>query len=359
MQCEVRWETAETCGGGRWTRTALALSTMQPHQQPSNLFVLEYLISVSVIASFSFIAFKSSRSPKDLLKACGVSMRKVASAAREIERKTFHIAGLLVPLIHQILLSHKVSNRFCVQIVVTIAAVGGACDFARLHVPFVAANWPLAHILRDDEKKQLTGGTWYAWGCTLTMGAPPPARWRTTETNQPSHCQATTEPSHDQATTKPLPNQATAKPTNPAARAAISPPSIAITSILFLVLGDMSAAIIGVSFGREVSTVRIGRGGRKSMEGAVAMFAVCFVIGSTMFASVNLREYPVFFGALAATLTEVYEPLGLNDNLTIPFFASLAMQWGFARIQSCASEPPLHWILNGDMWTQLQRLPLA
>ena len=149
---------------------------MQPHQQPSNLFVLEYLISVSVIASFSFIAFKSSRSPKDLLKACGVSMRKVASAAREIERKTFHIAGLLVPLIHQILLSHKVSNRFCVQIVVTIAAVGGACDFARLHVPFVAANWPLAHILRDDEKKQLTGGTWYAWGCTLTMGAPPPDR---------------------------------------------------------------------------------------------------------------------------------------------------------------------------------------
>ena len=55
----------------------------------------------------------------------------------------------------------------------------------------------------------------------------------------------------------------------------------------------------------------------------------------------------------------MYEPLGLNDNLTIPFFASLAMQWGFARIQSCASEPPLHWILNGDMWTQLQRLPLA
>ena len=312
---------------------------MQPHQQPSNLFVLEYLISVSVIASFSFIAFKSSRSPKDLLKACGVSMRKVASAAREIERKTFHIAGLLVPLIHQILLSHKVSNRFCVQIVVTIAAVGGACDFARLHVPFVAANWPLAHILRDDEKKQLTGGTWYAWGCTLTMGAPPPAR--------------------PPANHRHKPNQATTKPTNPAARAAISPPSIAITSILFLVLGDMSAAIIGVSFGREVSTVRIGRGGRKSMEGAVAMFAVCFVIGSTMFASVNLREYPVFFGALAATLTEVYEPLGLNDNLTIPFFASLAMQWGFARIQSCASEPPLHWILNGDMWTQLQRLPLA
>ena len=38
---------------------------------------------------------------------------------------------------------------------------------------------------------------------------------------------------------------------------------------------------------------------------------------------------------MAATLTELYEPLGLNDNLTIPLFSSLAMQWGFARIQAC------------------------
>ena len=166
-------------------------------------------------------------------------------------------------------------------------------------------------------------------GCAA---ARPPAGQPQKQT-KPSHYHATTKPSHYQATTKPRPNQATAKPTNPAARAAISPPSIAITSILFLVLGDMSAAIIGVSFGREVSTVRIGRGGRKSMEGAVAMFAVCFVIGSTMFASVNLREYPVFFGALAATLTEVYEPLGLNDNLTIPVFSALALQLSLGRIR--------------------------
>mgnify|MGYP006888860026 CR=1 FL=1 len=76
-------------------------------------------------------------------------------------------------------------------------------------------------------------------------------------------------------------------------------------------------------------------------------------------AGIELREYAVALGAIVATLTELVEPFGLNDNLTIPFFASLAMQWGFARIQSCASEPPLHWILNGDMWTQLQRLPLA
>jgi hypothetical protein len=38
-------------------------------------------------------------------------------------------------------------------------------------------------------------------------------------------------------------------------------------------------------------------------------------------------------GALTATLTELHEPFGLNDNLTIPIFSSLAMQWAFSRIQ--------------------------
>ena len=43
----------------------------------------------------------------------------------------------------------------------------------------------------------------------------------------------------------------------------------------------------------------------------------------------------VFFGALVATLTELHEPLRLNDNLTIPIFSSLAMQLAFARIAAC------------------------
>ena len=134
--------------------------------------------------------------------------------------------------------------------------------------------------------------------------------------------------------------------------AAISPPSIAMASVLFLVLGDMSAAIIGVSFGQETCTVKLGRGGKKSIEGSVAMFIVCFLVGSTTFANVHLREYPVFFGALAATLTEVYEPLGLNDNLTIPVFSSLALQWGFARISSCGAQPPLEWLR--EAWLALR-----
>ena len=181
------------------------------------------------------------------------------------------------------------------------------------------------------------------------------------------------------------------------ATAAISPPSVAMASILFLVLGDMCAAIIGVSFGGDaVPQLRLGREGKKSIEGSLAMFVVCFLVGTTMvresartsnhgaeaklpsaaaataapppprrrrfpcpatplaqsnhptppapldplrptsqFAHVHLREYPVFFGALVATLTELYEPFLINDNLTIPVFSSLAMQLAFRRIASC------------------------
>ena len=40
-------------------------------------------------------------------------------------------------------------------------------------------------------------------------------------------------------------------------------------------------------------------------------------------------------GAIVATLTELIEPFGLNDNVTIPVFSSIALQFGFSRISSC------------------------
>jgi len=55
---------------------------------------------------------------------------------------------------------------------------------------------------------------------------------------------------------------------------------------------------------------------------------------------VPLREYAVFIGALAATLTELYEPYGVNDNLTVPVIAGLLLTWGFLRIEGCVDSPP-------------------
>ena len=102
------------------------------------------------------------------------------------------------------------------------------------------------------------------------------------------------------------------------------------------------------------------------------------------FARVTLCEYAAFFGALAATLTELYEPFHLNDNvrararlsrrraemriprsaysarcslastvgspprarsprraqLTIPVFSSIALALGFSRTLHCEAESP-------------------
>eukprot|EP00965_Chrysotila_dentata_P146387 4833880-Pleurochrysis_carterae.AAC.2 len=67
-------------------------------------------------------------------------------------------------------------------------------------------------------------------------------------------------------------------------------------------------------------------------------------------AQVRLREYPVFFGALTATLTELFEPLHLNDNLTIPLLSSMRLRplargaqlgAGLARVPPPQREPDM------------------
>ena len=46
-------------------------------------------------------------------------------------------------------------------------------------------------------------------------------------------------------------------------------------------------------------------------------------------------SHQVAIGAIVATLTELIEPFGINDNLTIPIFSSIALQYGFSRISTC------------------------
>jgi glycerol-3-phosphate acyltransferase PlsY len=96
---------------------------------------------------------------------------------------------------------------------------------------------------------------------------------------------------------------------------------LAIACLSFLVLGDMFAAIIGMRFGRT----QIWAG--KSLEGSLACFIVCFVIGlfvAWLFpAHLNLQI--IALGAFTATIVELL-PLGLDDNLTIPLISGLVME---------------------------------
>lgn len=321
----------------RWWR-APSEPVSQPWavEQPSNVYLLEVLLVLSMLALMGTVAFKQIREPQKFLEACGVSVRKVQRTMKEIDRKTFHLCTLLFPLIHQALLWFRWTNDDCVQLCWALTIAGWTADLSRVYGPdFVRRNWPMQQLLREKEKDKLSGSPFLALGCTLTT--------------------------------------------------AISPPSITMAAVLFLVLGDLSAAIVGVSFGKETVSLKLGREGKKSAEGSVAMLVVCFIVGCTIFAKVELREYPVAIGAIVATLTELIEPcaspaaprtqaerqartpraashvpaspcsFGLNDNLTIPVFSSIALQFGFARISTCSVAAGGGTALLKDLVTSLTR----
>eukprot|EP00908_Phaeocystis_cordata_P024493 Transcript_6949.p1 GENE.Transcript_6949~~Transcript_6949.p1 ORF type:complete len:303 (-),score=67.44 Transcript_6949:453-1361(-) len=204
-----------------WDRTARPVSQPWAVEQPSQHFLLEYLLVLSLISIGGTLAFKSLQQPARFVESCGVKVRRVARTMQEIDRKAFHLATLLVPIIHNVLLSMGWTNEECVHLCWVITIGGWTADLARVFGPDTARRWfPLQRLLREKEKGQITGGCYLSLGCTLTM--------------------------------------------------AISPPSITMASILFLVLGDLSAAIVGVSFGKETVSLKLGREGKKSAEGSSA-----------------------------------------------------------------------------------------
>eukprot|EP00438_Fugacium_kawagutii_P008250 Skav226269 [mRNA] locus=scaffold2708:274277:274837:- [translate_table: standard] len=92
-----------------------------------------------------------------------------------------------------------------------------------------------------------------------------------------------------------------------------------MTSILFLVMGDMTAALIGRSFGQSVCSHSL-----TAPKDRVNDSMVVEVFGCTIFSPVHLREYAVVIGSLVATLTELYEPFGINDNVGLSEHRSLS-----------------------------------
>lgn len=79
--------------------------------------------------------------------------------------------------------------------------------------------------------------------------------------------------------------------------------------------------------------------GKKSLEGTLAMFSICFIVGSILFWSVPFSDYIIFVGATTATLMELFNPTWLDDNLTIPISAALALHLAFVRLGTVP--PPL------------------
>jgi dolichol kinase len=93
---------------------------------------------------------------------------------------------------------------------------------------------------------------------------------------------------------------------------------IAITAILFLIFGDAASAMVGSRFGRIKVLSR-------SLEGSLAFFITCLVIGTIInFTKTGLPWRVMFIGALAATVSELL-PFPVDDNFTIALFSGIIM----------------------------------
>jgi len=252
------------------------------------LWVLFFLVIPAALVS----KMLSASDRQHFLSMMSVRKAKVVRAAKEIERKCFHVAGVLVPLWYQTMTEiFDFSERFCIWIAVLVTTVVWVSEIARLRYPAVQKAFmasPMGKIMREREVNQMTGTPYFVLGCTIVI--------------------------------------------------TLFDKQVAIASILYLIFGDMTAALVGVSFGGDAVVVKLGREGKKSVEGSVGMFVVCFVLGLTLFNSVYMVEYVALVSALVATLTELWSEdyfFSLNDNMTIPAFTALALTWSLQRVSSC------------------------
>lgn len=96
------------------------------------------------------------------------------------------------------------------------------------------------------------------------------------------------------------------------------PRGIAIAAILFLVVGDPVAEIVGLRYGR---VPLLG----KSLEGTLAGLCACLLMAALARALPLGLGWPALLaGAVAATVAELL-PIPVDDNFTIPLAAGLAM----------------------------------
>ena len=245
---------------------------------------LFFLLLSTILWLFGFSLLFSRASLVSFFRSWGVSALRARRCIHELRRKSFHLLGLLIPMIYYIGLKYTrwldqrracfILGSLTALIIVVEALRFASADFHRFY------NARFASMLRktekDETRPQLTGTGFFLAGNFLVIF--------------------------------------------------LFDPTIATCASLFLILGDLTAAVVGISFGR----IRLPSG--KSIEGAFAMWVCCLLIGSLCYWQVPLAEYPVVLGASVATVAELLLPRWIDDNLSIPLTSGVALHLAFRRI---------------------------
>jgi diacylglycerol kinase (CTP) len=246
-----------------------------PHKQqpPQYQSTMIYVFGIFLVMIILLVCANTTtrRSMMQFLHIIGIPVKRSPRVIRELKRKGFHFSGLIIPFIYLVGLQTQLMNRFSGSLIMIVVSTGYfIMECARLFSPTINKLFAekFGGLLREKERHNFTGSFFYLIGSTVCI-------------------------------------------------VFFSPP-IAVSAILFLIIGDFMAALVGISYGR----IKIGK---KSLEGSVACFVSCFLICFLMFWHVKLGEQLAFWGALAATVTELLNPPFIDDNLSIPCISALAI----------------------------------
>ncbi len=98
----------------------------------------------------------------------------------------------------------------------------------------------------------------------------------------------------------------------------VFPRDVAVLALSFLAVGDAVATIVGKQIGKR-------RLFGKTLEGDLACIVSCAVVGFVFhYVGLGVPLLTILVGIVAATIAEVM-PIPINDNLTVPLFAGVAM----------------------------------
>jgi glycerol-3-phosphate acyltransferase PlsY len=93
---------------------------------------------------------------------------------------------------------------------------------------------------------------------------------------------------------------------------------IAITSLVFLVFGDLFGKIFGLAYGRHKIF-------EKTLEGTLAYVGSVIISGFILYTSIDIHFIILLSGGIAAPLIELL-PIGVNDNFTVPIISGTVME---------------------------------
>jgi len=183
----------------------------------------------------------------------------------EIARKLIHITNLVIPLSYLWIFQNQI---IMVGILLFFTILSIIIEIFRVRNSQVSSffeRW-LNFMMRENETSgNITGATWVFVGAFLTV--------------------------------------------------LLVPNPYAVLGLIFLSVGDTVAALIGIGY----PLVRIGR---KTLSGTLSGFVVCVLVGKVI--GLPVGDFVIIFGAFVAMVVELI-PSPVNDNITIPLSAGLAM----------------------------------